>query len=192
MKKTNKSMKNNLPYLVLGLVLAFVFFILNFGGNQVHTLTTGELLKEIKNEKVSEVLVTPNRNQGVYIVEGKLAGYKENESFKAKVLDKDLETIVNYSNENDIKKYETKSDPGTSIFTQLVVNVLPFILLIALSYMVFSKITGANKSGVDFGKSRARLTSDKDKKTFKDVAGLVEEKEEVSELIDFLKNPKKF
>ena len=99
MKKSNKNVKNNLPYLILGLVLVFVFVLLNFEGNKVHNLTTGELLKEIKKEKVTEVLVTPNRNQGVYVVEGKLVKYKENESFKSKVLEKDLETIVTYSNE---------------------------------------------------------------------------------------------
>lgn len=48
-----------------------------------------------------------------------------------------------------------------------------------------------NKSSMDFGKSKAKLSTDNNKVTFKDVAGLKEEKEEVAELIDFLKNPKK-
>ena len=56
----------------------------------------------------------------------------------------------------------------------------------------FYKTNGCANKSLDFGKSRAKLNEDTNKVTFKDVAGLEEEKEEVSELIDFLKNPKKF
>ena len=59
-------------------------------------------------------------------------------------------------------------------------------------YFLFSRIANSNKNSMDFGRSKARLSNDKDKKTFNDVAGLKEEKEEVAELIDFLKSPKKF
>ncbi|NLC48283.1 MAG: ATP-dependent zinc metalloprotease FtsH, partial [Tenericutes bacterium] len=61
-----------------------------------------------------------------------------------------------------------------------------------LIYMMFVKLGNNGKGSFDFGKSRAKLSEDGGTKTFKDVAGLKEEKEEVQELIDFLKNPKKF
>ena len=64
--------------------------------------------------------------------------------------------------------------------------------MIGIAYVLFQKLASTNKSSMDFGRSRARLSNETDKKMFKDVAGLKEEKEEVKELIDFLKSPKKF
>jgi len=78
--------------------------------------------------------------------------------------------------------------------TQLLYNVLPFVVVIGLLYFLFVRqLKNAGKGALSFGKSRAKmLTRDKDRITFSDVAGCDEAKEEVSEVVDFLKDPKKF
>ena len=192
MKNQSNRIKNSFPYLILLAVIAFVLIVLEFQGNTVKNLSTGELLKELSNNTVTEITITPNSNESVYYIEGKLKDYKEGESFKTKVISEDVGVISNYVKENEISKYNTNSDPGSNTFLYIVVNVLPFVLTIILGYVLFKKLAMSNKNSVDFGRSRARLSDDKDKKTFNDVAGLTEEKEEVAELIDFLKNPKKF
>ena len=184
--------KNFTPYIILMAVVASILLVLQFQKGTVHNLTTGELLTEISNNNVTEITVTPKSSESVYYIEGRLESYKKTETFKAKVVEADLDNVIEYADQNNLTVYETKSDPGSSVILYLVVNVLPILALLVALYFLFNKLSSSNKSGVDFGKSRAKLSDDKDKKTFKDVAGLKEEKEEVTELIDFLKNPKKF
>ncbi len=190
--KKNNTMKNLFPYLVLIVVIFFVLTVLNFGGSINHSLTTGELLSELEKSNVTEIVITPKSNDSVYYIEGKLANYKEKETFSSKVVAEDLTEITNYAKEHDLKVYETNKDPGSISLIYLVVNFLPLIIIIAASYILFTKMAGSNKNSMDFGRSRARLSEDGGTTKFSDVAGLKEEKEEVSELIDFLKNPKKF
>lgn len=190
--KRNNTVKNLFPYLVLIVVIFFVLTVLNFGGAIKHSITTGELLSELEKSNVTEITITPKSNDSVYYIEGKLANYKEKESFSAKVVAEDLTEITNYAKEHDLKVYETNKDPGSISLLYIIVNFLPLVIIIAASYILFTKMAGSNKNSMDFGRSRARLSEDGGTTKFSDVAGLKEEKEEVSELIDFLKNPKKF
>ncbi|MBQ9833763.1 MAG: ATP-dependent zinc metalloprotease FtsH [Bacilli bacterium] len=173
-------------------IVVGTLLLLNLSGNKVNELSTGDLLKEIKNQTVTEITVTPKSSESVYYIEGKLKDYKENESFKTKVVEAELNSIIAYADANELKVYETESDPGSSAFLYILVNVLPFVLMIVACYFFLSKISSTNKGSMDFGRSRAKLSDGNFKVKFKDVAGLKEEKEEVAELIDFLKSPKKF
>ena len=82
----------------------------------------------------------------------------------------------------------------TTVFTQLALSVLPVLIIIGFLYFLFSRqLRQAGRGALNFGKSRAKLlTRDREKITFGDVAGCDEAKEEVSEVVEFLKDPKKF
>ena len=191
-QKQNDSFKNLLPYVVLAIVVLVVVFALNMQGSTVNELTTGELMTELQENNVTDIAITPKSDESIYYVEGKLEGYKETESFTARVVGSELDNVLALIEENNIEDYDTNADPGSSPFLYILVNVLPLVLLVVVMYFLFMKLANSNKSSMDFGRSKARLSNENDKKNFKDVAGLKEEKEEVAELIDFLKNPKKF
>ncbi len=191
-KTNNNNFKNYLPYLILVLVIGFVILAISFQGSTVNELTTGELITELKENNVTEIKITPKSDESVYYIEGKLDGYDKSESFSAKVVGGELDTVLDLIKENKIDDYDTEGDPGDNMFLYILVNVGPLVLLVVVMYFLFAKVANSNKNSMDFGRSKARLSTDQDKKSFKDVAGLKEEKEEVAELIDFLKNPKKF
>jgi len=84
--------------------------------------------------------------------------------------------------------------PATTMWSQILANVIPFVLIIGLLYFLFVRqLKQAGRGALSFGKSKAKLlTRDKEKVTFADVAGCDEAKEEISEVVEFLKDPKKF
>ena len=92
------------------------------------------------------------------------------------------------------KSKKFSEPPSTTLLSQIAVNVVPIMVFIGLIYFLFVRqLRQAGRGALSFGKSRAKLlTRDRDKVTFGDVAGCDEAKEEVSEVVEFLKDPKKF
>ena len=191
-KKTIK--KNLASYIFLILLMIGIYYVAVYKRQNINNINYGDFLSEIEKNNVSEIVIVPNSTSGVYEISGRLKTYGENESFYFKIpmTDTVMKQILN-SDQNKLNfKITTKDDPGSSKLLWVLANILPIVLVGGGLFWFFSKqVSGAGKS-MDFGKSRAKLSSDNNKTTFKDVAGLKEEKEEVQELIDFLKNPKKF
>ncbi|MBQ4030359.1 MAG: ATP-dependent zinc metalloprotease FtsH [Bacilli bacterium] len=181
-----------LPYLIVLIVILAALFFVNGKRTEVHDIKTGELIQEIKEENVTEITVTPKSGESVYIVTGKLKDYDDKESFTTRVIPEEIELITKYAEDQKIKEYVTKKDPGSNNIGYYIINILPMIIIIVAAYYMFSKLAAGNNKSMDFGRSRAKLSEDGGNTRFTDVAGLKEEKEEVAELIDFLKNPKKF
>ncbi len=192
MKKKNNTFMAILPYLIIGVFILVTFLVINNGGNKVHEITTGELLTALEDKQVTKIKITPKSSENVYYVEGVLEEYSSGETFKTRIITEEIDVVVEYAEANNLEKYETEKDPGSSNLLYILVNVVPFIIMIVGLYFLFTRLTAGNNKSMDFGKSRAKLSEDGGQTKFTDVAGLKEEKEEVEELIDFLKNPKKF
>jgi cell division protease FtsH len=123
-------------------------------------------------------------DKGAQIIKG---GKPEKVAFRIKTYlsDKDVQKLMDMG-------FATK-EPNTMLY-QLLVGLLPIVLIVAIIYFfLIRQIKMAGKGALSFGKSKAKMLSkDKNKTTFKDVAGVEEAKEEVSELVEFLRDPKKF
>ena len=191
-KKTKKSM-NLMPYIVLTIVVIGSYIFLNSFSTKINKMDYNELTKEIENNNVKELVVTPKNAAGVYILSGKLNNYGKGETFTVTIpyTDTVVSSVYELAESHNLK-VQTNTNPENSTWLTIVVNVVPIIIFGVLAYIMIAKLSNNGKGTFDFSKSRAKLSEDGGTKTFKDVAGLKEEKEEVQELIDFLKNPKKF
>jgi len=185
--------KGILPYLIIGIIMLGVFYYFNIINGTNHEFTYDEFMEKLDNGKIKELEVTTKGNGQVYEVVGTLENYKKDEKFEVvlPLSEQVMKKIVEASDTQNFKM-TVYPDPEASEWLAILVNFLPIVILIVFAFWFFNRQMAGNKSSLDFGKSRARLDNDSNKVTFKDVAGLKEEKEEVKELIDFLKSPKKF
>ena len=190
-RKTVK--KGLLPYLFLFLVMLGVVYFLNVANKKVNVITYDEFLGFASEGEVDKINITPNSRASLYDVKGTLKSYGENESFTFKMPLTD-EVISNIMELQQSKGFvvDASADPESSTILLIIVNVLPMVIIVGAAFYFITKQMGSANKSMDFGRSKARLSENNNKVTFDDVAGLTEEKEEVAELIDFLKSPKKF
>ena len=185
--------KGILPYVFLFLVMLGILYFFNIANQKVNVIDYQQFLASASENKIKEIVVVPYTRSSLYQIEGTMEGYAENETFvlKMPLAEEVITELLNLQKQYNFK-LDTIADPGSNTILLFVVNILPTVILIGFAFFFISKqMGGANKS-MDFGKSRAHLSENNKKITFKQVAGLTEEKQEVAELIDFLKSPAKF
>ncbi len=194
MRKKTSMFKLFAPYLILLMVMLVVFYMFSLRNSKVNELNYNDFVKNLTEEKVSELDITPKSKESVYLLTGKLESYGKNETFALIVpyTDSVIDEILTVS-KNQKLVVNINKDPGSISWISIILEFIPILLIGGLTiYMIRVMLSNGKGGTLDFGRSRAKLNQDGGKVTFKDVAGLNEEKEEVKELIDFLRNPKKF
>ena len=191
--KQKQVRKNFIPYVFLAIFIVSVLFLVDTLNKKVNVLTYDEFMKMANNGGVTEIQIVPKSRASVYEIRGVAKDYEENETFFVRVpLSNDIMGEIIEVQKEEKFTMDTAPDPDSSTFILFLINVLPMVILIGGAFFFITRQMSSAGKSMDFGKSRAKLNPDSNKVTFKDVAGLDEEKEEVQELIDFLKSPKKF
>lgn len=187
-----KQMKGYGFYLfILAIIIATVFLSDNFENYSQNSYNYLRFVKDVEDGRVSYVDIYPNEEVYTGEVKVRFKDQDGRESFH--VLDvREIENIVKDA-EIEFRVHDI-SKPNWFLS-----SVLPYILIFVAVIALFSFLTnqasvgGGSNKVMNFGKSRAKLTTDGNKTTtFKNVAGLDEEKEELREIVDFLKSPKKY
>jgi len=178
-----------ISFYILIIIIIYMFVLVIQNAEPVkEKLSYTQLVTEIESGRIKEVVVSDSN--GTSVVTGKMANAKR---FEAVVPSNEFNQLAQDYIERDRLnvKYEMKTTASAWL------SILPSIALIVIFVVFFFVLTQQSQGGgnrvMSFGKSRAKLhTEDKKKITFADVAGADEEKEELGEIVDFLKQPRKF
>lgn len=180
-----KYAKNILVYVLIVLAVMTVFQLANNSDAKVSELTTSEFNKKVANETFTEVNIVAEDN--VWNVEAK---DKDENTYTATI--QPQEDLIPTMEKAGIK-VNYKQDPGDPWWTSLLVMLIPMLLIMGLLIFMMNQSQGGGSKVMQFGKSRAKMQEPNTQKvTFKDVAGIDEVEEELQEVVDFLKDNRKY
>ena len=189
-KNNKKQFANLIPYLIVAVFLIFIL-ISNpiFGNNSKIEYST--FCKILENNSIKSAKVSVDNNTmtvtGTYVNERNKVS-----EFTVIIPNTEISSAELTSKLKSVEKVTFSDANGSNIILDIISSVIPLIIFIVFGTFLINKLGGgSNKQAFDFSKSRARLESNV-KTRFTDVAGCDEEKEEMAEIIDYLKEPKKF
>ena len=178
----NQFYKNLALWLVIGMIMIAVFNIFNQPLNSQSEVIFSEFMNEVESGKITEVTIQGDRISGKYL---------DGRSFQTMTPSKDQD-LIRILREKGVRIVVVAPEQ-TSWYMNILISWFPMILLLGIWIFFMRQMQAGGGKAMSFGKSKARLMNeDKNKVTFKDVAGVDEAKEELREIIEFLREPQKF
>ncbi len=178
--------------IVVAVILVAIFADEAMSARQQESYSFNEFKKDISENKIAKVTIRQNQE----IPTGRVSA-TTTDSKRKTFYTPDVNNVLSYLETAGFEKVEVTDVASTPWYLQILPYLFGFVLIFVIFMLFTSQAQGgggsANNKMLNFGKSRARMVlPDEESKTFKDVAGLVEEKEQLEEIVDFLEDPEKY
>ena len=189
MNKKNKGIGGFSP-IILMVSMAIVYWLIFGIGTSKSMMTSEEFTKALKEEQIESVIIEQNKA----VPTGQLEIRFKDADVEKKYLNvSDVNEAQEILENAGVDKIKVLAVPEESVFlTTWLPTILMTVVIVSL-FLMMNRQGGANAKAMNFGRNRAKMSNPSDKQiTFANVAGLCEEKEELEEIVDFLKSPKKY